>query len=74
MNAQEQTVNAIERAMNLKCFKIVKQTPDDFGFNGRVPFDISIKDGVMVFKVYAVTLEEANAKVETFLDERTRGY
>jgi hypothetical protein len=74
MNAQEETTNAIERAMNLKSFKIVKPTPDDFEFNGRVPFDISIKDGVMVFKVFAVTLAEADAKVEAFLDERTRGY
>lgn len=67
MNSAELAQNLIERAMQLQEFRIVQTLPEDFMFNGEVPFDLTIRDDLMTFKVHAVTLAEANAKVAAYL-------
>lgn len=72
MNPKQLAQNIIERAMKMQTFRIMRMTPDDFEFNGQVPFDIKInKEGVMTFTVHALTLEEANKQVDEYLRENT---
>ncbi len=72
MNPKELTQNIIERVMKLQTFRIIRTRPDDFEFNGPVPFDVKInKEDVMTFTVYAMTLEEANKQVDTYLKENS---
>ncbi len=68
MNAIEQAMNAIERAKNLKKWKIVLPVPEEFEFRGVVPFDISIRDGIMTCAVWAVTPEEAKVRVYHYIN------
>ena len=68
--AKEITENLIARAKSMQEFRIVRQLDDaDIIFSaGVVPFDIKInKTGRMVATVYAITLEEANSQVGTWL-------
>ena len=69
--AKEITENLITKAKSMQKFRIVKPQPENFIFNGKVPFDISIKEEVMVFSVYALNLAEANAMVDKYLDDNS---
>jgi hypothetical protein len=51
--------NLIFRAKNLQEFVVETDTPEDFRFNGVVPFDMSITDGVITAKVLAIDFDEA---------------
>jgi hypothetical protein len=51
--------NLIFRAKNLQEFVVETDTPEDFRFNGVIPFDMSITDGVISAKVLAIDFEEA---------------
>ena len=70
-NAAEYMNEMIARAKRMKSFKIVKLKPESFIFSGRVPMDLSIKDDLMTFTVYAVDLAEANAMVDKYLDDNS---
>jgi hypothetical protein len=70
-NAAEFAQNLIERARKMQEFRIIKTQPDNFVFNGRVPFDVKVKDGMMTFVVHAVDLAEANAMVDQYLDDNS---
>ena len=70
-NAAEFAQNLIERARRMQEFRIMKPEPDNFMFNGKVPFDVSIKNGTMTFTVHAVDLAEANAMVDKYLDDNS---
>ena len=70
-NAAEFAQNLIERARRMQEFRIMKPEPDNFMFNGKVPFDVSIKNGMMTFTVHAVDLAEANAMVDKYLDDNS---
>lgn len=63
--------NLIDRARNMQKFRIVKLQPESFLFNGRVPFDLSIRDNLMTFTVYALNLAEANAIIDKYLDDNS---
>jgi len=63
--------NLIGRARNMQKFRIVKPQPESFLFNGRVPFDLSIRDNHMTFTVYALNLAEANAIIDKYLDDNS---
>ena len=39
-------------------FIVTTSVPEDFRFNGVVPFDMEIKDGEIAAKVYAVDFDE----------------
>jgi hypothetical protein len=70
-NAAEFAQNLIERARRMQEFRIMKPEPDNFMFNGKVPFDVSIKNGMMTFTVHAVDLAEAHAMVDKYLDDNS---
>lgn len=70
-NAAEFAQNLIERARRMQEFRIIKSEPENFMFNGKVPFDVSIKNGMMTFIVHAVDLAEANAMVDKYLDDNS---
>ena len=59
MNSVDMANNLIFRAKNLQEFVVETNTPDDFRFNGVVPFDMSITDGVISAKVLAIDFNEA---------------
>ena len=60
----------VDRIKNLQKFVIVTPLPDEFEFNGPVPFDMRIKDDIVMADVWALTLEEATQRVNEYL----RGY
>jgi hypothetical protein len=59
MNSVDMANNLIFRAKNLQEFVVETDIPEDFRFNGIVPFDMSITDGVISAKVLAIDFEEA---------------
>ena len=59
MNSVDMANNLIFRAKNLQEFVVETNTPDDFRFNGVVPFDITIVEGVISAKVLAIDFDEA---------------
>jgi hypothetical protein len=67
-NAAELTENLIFRAKNLIEFEVETTVPDDFAFNGQVPFDLKIKDGVITAKVWAVDFDEAAQRLNEYLE------
>jgi hypothetical protein len=70
-NAAEFAQNLIERARRMQEFRIIKTQPDNFVFNGKVPFDVKIQNNMMTFTVHAVDLAEANAMVDKYLDDNS---
>jgi hypothetical protein len=60
--------NLIFRAKNLQEFTVTTTVPEDFRFNGIVPFDLHITDGKISAKVWAVDFNEAAERVDIFLD------
>ena len=59
--------NLIFRAKHLNEFTITTEVPDNFRFNGLVPFDIQIKDGIITANVWAVDFDEAALRLDNFL-------
>jgi hypothetical protein len=60
--------NLIFRAKNLTEFVVTTNVPEDFRFNGIVPFDMEIKNGEIAAKVYAVDFDEAVTRLNDFLE------
>lgn len=67
MNSVDMANNLIFRAKNLHEFTITTEVPEDFRFNGVVPFDMSIVDNQIEAKVWAVDFDEAAKKLDNFL-------
>lgn len=63
MNATD----VIGRIMQLTEFTVTTEQPGELRFNGVVPFDMSIVDGVLTAKVLAVTFDEAAEILHNFL-------
>jgi hypothetical protein len=59
----------ISRAKNLQEFTVCVNTPDDFRFNGVVPFDLQIVNVEIEAKVWAVDFEEAVDRLDKWLEE-----
>lgn len=68
MNSIDMANNLIFRAKNLTEFTVTTEVPDDFRFNGVVPFDMEIKDNIIYAKVYAVDFDEAVKRLDDFLE------
>ena len=60
--------NLIHRARNLQEFVVETDVPEDFRFNGVVPFDIQIKDSIITAKVMALDFNEAVTRLDNFLE------
>ena len=67
MNSVDMANNLIFRAKNLHEFTVTTEVPDNFRFNGVVPFDMSIVDNQIKAKVWAVDFDEAAKKLDNFL-------
>ena len=59
MNSVDMMNDLIFRAKNLQEFTVTTDVPEDFQFNGVVPFDLSITEGEIQAKVFAVDFNEA---------------
>ena len=66
--AKELTDTLIFRAKNLIEFEVETEVPEDFSFNGQVPFDLKIKDNIMTAKVWAVDFNEAAQRLNEYLE------
>ncbi len=67
MNASDMATNLIFRAKNLTEFTVTTELPDDFKFNGLIPFDMQITGSILEAKVWAVDFDEAVARLDQFL-------
>lgn len=67
MNSADMATNLIFRAKHLNEFTITTDVPENFRFNGVVPFDMQIKEGQIEAKVWAVEFEEAVQRLDEFL-------
>ena len=70
MNSVDMANNLIFRAKNLQEFVVETNTPDDFRFNGVVPFDMTIVEGVISAKVLAIDFNEAVNIFDKWLGEQ----
>ena len=68
MNSVEKANNLIFRAKNLSEFIVVTELPEDFRFNGVVPFDIEIVGKTLESKVLAVDFDEAVKRLHEYLE------
>jgi len=71
MNSVDMAMNLIYRAKNLQEFTIEVDVPDNFRFNGLIPFDMTIENNVMKAKVYGLDFEEAVARFDKYLSDNT---
>lgn len=67
MNSVDMANDLIFRAKNLNEFTVTTDVPDDFRFNGEIPFDMEIKDSIITAKVWAVDFDEAAKRLDDFL-------
>jgi hypothetical protein len=68
MNSVDMMHNMINRAKNLQEFVVTTTVPEDFRFNGVIPFDIQINEGEIAAKVYALDFNEAVNTFDTWLE------
>jgi hypothetical protein len=68
MNSVDLANNLIFRAKNLSEFIVVTEIPEDFRFNGVVPFDIEIVGKTLEAKVLAVDFDEAVKRLHEYLE------
>jgi hypothetical protein len=62
------TQRVIERMMNLREFTVTVPVEDGWMPNGRVPFDIRIKNGFATVTVPALTEDEARSKIIAYFN------
>jgi hypothetical protein len=67
MNSVEIANNLIHRAKNIQKFTVETDVPENLMFNGEIPFDISIKDGILSAEIYAMDFDEACTLLHNFL-------
>jgi len=68
MNSVDMANNLIFRAKNLQEFIVTTEVPEDFRLNGMIPFNISIANGILEAKVWAVDFDEAAHRLSDFLE------
>jgi hypothetical protein len=59
----------INRAKHLNEFVITTEVPDDFRFNGLIPFDMTIQDNVISAKVWAIDFDEAVIRFNEYMEQ-----
>jgi hypothetical protein len=70
MNSVDMAQDLINRAKNLQRFEVVRELENGIMFDGAVPFDIKSNGTEFVIYSFAVTQEEAEANVDTWLKDR----
>ena len=68
MNSVDMANDLIFRAKHLQEFTVTTEVPDDFRFNGLIPFDMNIVGSILEAKVWAVDFDEAVYKLNNFLE------
>jgi hypothetical protein len=68
MNSVDMATALINRARNMQEFTVTTEVPENFRFNGVVPFDINIVDDELRAKVLAVDFDEAVAQLDKWLE------
>jgi hypothetical protein len=68
MNSVDMANNLIFRAKHLQEFTITVNVTEDFRFNGVVPFDMNIANGVITAKVYGIDFEEALSTFQNYIE------
>ncbi len=68
MNSVDMATNLINRAKNLHKYIVETDVPEDFRFNGTVPFDIQIKDNVISAEVYGIDFNDAVNILDKWLE------
>ena len=68
MNSVDMANNLISRARNLQEFTVTTDVPENFRFNGVVPFDMNISDGQIAAKVYGINFDEAVHTLDAWLE------
>jgi hypothetical protein len=58
----------LDRVMNLKTYVVEVALPEEFEFNGTVPYDLTIKDGIVKIEIPALNEKEAAVKARQFLN------
>jgi hypothetical protein len=58
----------MHRMKNLHEFVVTTEVPNGMRFNGVVPFDTQIKDGIIYARVWAVEFDEAVEKFNEYLE------
>ena len=71
MNSAEQANNLIFRAKNLQEFSVTVDLPENFRFNGKVPYDLLIDGDKITMKIHAVSLQEATDRALQYLEEHS---
>jgi hypothetical protein len=68
MNSVDMANNLIFRAKNLNEYIVTTEVPEDFRFNGLVPFDIQIKENIIYATVYGIDFDEAVQRFDKWLE------
>ena len=71
MNSKDIMDKLIDRAKNLAEFHVPVRVDEGWMPQGKIPYDITISDGVAVFSVYALSFDEACVMVEHYMKEQT---
>ncbi len=69
MNSVDMANDLIFRAKHLKEFVVETEVPDDFRFNGTIPFDMQIVGSIMSAKVLALDFNEAVELFDKYLEQ-----
>lgn len=68
MNSVDMMNNLISRAKNLQEFVVTTDVPENFRFNGTIPFDMEIKENIIYAKVFGVDFNEAVDRLNDWLE------
>ena len=68
MNSVDMANNLIFRAKNLQEFIVTTTVPNNFRFNGLIPFDMKIDQDQLEAKVWAVDFDEAAHRLNEYLE------
>ena len=64
----DKTKQVLERLMNLQEFTVTVPVEENWMPNGRVPFDVRIKNGFATVTVPALTQTEAHSKIVAYFN------
>jgi hypothetical protein len=68
MNSVDMANNLIFRAKNLNEYVVTTEVPEEFRFNGVIPFDMEIKENIIYATVWGVDFDEAVNRLNDWLE------
>ncbi len=70
MTARDIAQALINRVRSLQEFVVETELPEDFAIHGYIPFHIMIRDGVLTARVLAVSEQDAQDRVQRFIESQ----